>query len=189
MVDFLGSTDGVDYRDIKATKISGGRIRLPEDLPDYETVVDVTNEDTLLATKRCTEESKEVYCCLDMASSNPREFGGGYKKGSRAQEEDLCRRTNLCLAFDQVDPPVPPLGGVYCENLYILSSEEYKLYDKKEVVTSNCIMCAALRKPRLDMDADGNTSFTEDQFKITARKIHSMLAILLMKNCGLGQSL
>ncbi len=35
---------------------------------------------------------------LDMASD--RHFGGGYLSGARAQEEECCRRTGLCLAVD-----------------------------------------------------------------------------------------
>lgn len=49
---------------------------------------------------------------LDMASDG--HFGGGYLSGARAQEEDCCRRSGLCLAADTQH-------GVQTRNFYPLS--------------------------------------------------------------------
>lgn len=59
----------------------------------YETTVEVTNETTLLAAKRLLNEGTERVIALNFASArNP---GGGFLKGSTAQEESLSRASSL----------------------------------------------------------------------------------------------
>lgn len=57
------------------------------------TDIEVVNADTLEAAEILKDRGFECVSVLNMASW--RVPGGGVLKGSRAQEEDLCRRTNL----------------------------------------------------------------------------------------------
>ena len=59
----------------------------------YETTVEITNETTLSAAKRLLNEGTEKVVALNFASArNP---GGGFLKGSTAQEESLSRASSL----------------------------------------------------------------------------------------------
>lgn len=70
-----------------------------------------------------------------MASmSNP---GGGYRKGSNAQEENLFRRTNLFQCIDdpyQMDQkrewsyPLPEFGGLYIKDAVVFRDSEENGY-------------------------------------------------------------
>jgi len=131
--------------------------------------------------KKVSQETGETFTFIDMASSNPRQFGGGCRSGARAQEEDLCRRSSLSECFDLVQPPVPLYGGIFCQNVYILRDSEendFQWYGYDDIVRANCIMVAALRKPSLDHKGK-SSYFTENDYNITKFKIMSMLNILL----------
>jgi len=71
----------------------------------------VKNQDCLYAAAELNLEGLNPIV-LDMANNG--HFGGGYLTGARAQEEDCCRRTGLCLAGDMQH-------GVQRRNFYPLS--------------------------------------------------------------------
>ena len=65
----------------------------------YNTVIEVTNESTLMAGKRLSDTKLKV-CSLNFASAkNP---GGGFLKGSPAQEESLARSSALYPCINQM---------------------------------------------------------------------------------------
>ena len=75
-------------------------------LPQFHTEVQVINQDCILATRDLVEQGYNP-ALLNMASLyHP---GGGVLTGSSAQEEDLCRRSNLAISLYQFSLP----GGRY----------------------------------------------------------------------------
>ena len=144
--------------------------------PQFTTEIEVIDMDTLGAVLHYQAADKQKYCFLNMASSAPHQFGGGYLTGAMAQEEDLCRRSNLHIAFKKMSPPVPKFGGCFVSNVSICREGEaagYKWMPK--VILSNCIMCAASRKPNIIASGDLEPKFYEEM----REKIKGMLDLLL----------
>lgn len=81
--------------------LAGTRLYRPDDFPEEitpsgasdKTIVEVTGETALEATARLIREKSLATLCLNFASAkNP---GGGFLKGSQAQEESLARSSGL----------------------------------------------------------------------------------------------
>lgn len=124
---------------------------------NHKTQVMVVEKDTFEAAKELGE-----HCgVLNMASfSRP---GGGVLKGSSAQEEELCRRSNLYLSlayyhnqdYEQLyencseDPqyPIPVYGGIYSPNVTVFRGVDYKFLNTPH--HCNVISVPAVRKPNL----------------------------------------
>jgi uncharacterized protein (TIGR02452 family) len=61
-------------------------------LPRYQTEIKVINQDCLYAAKELVDDGFAPAVVNFASFAVP---GGGVRKGSRAQEENICRRTNL----------------------------------------------------------------------------------------------
>ena len=86
--------------------------------------------------------------CLNMASATSR--GGGVAHGSMAQEECLCRRSNLYMSLESVTYPIPTFGGIYSPGVNI-----YKDKNNLEMLTiakTNVISVSAVNRPTLMED-------------------------------------
>ena len=73
---------------------------LPVERGTEKTLVEVTGETTLEASKRLLEEGYTKVTCLNFASA--KHPGGGFLKGSKAQEESLARASGLYPAIAQM---------------------------------------------------------------------------------------
>lgn len=133
-------------------------LTLPPTAPRYQTAFEVTDETTLVAARRLSaEDSTADLLCLNFASAkNP---GGGFLRGTQAQEESLARssalypcllrhsamydynrRANTCLYSDYMifSPSVPMFradDGTLLEESYNVS-----------VLTSPAVNAGALRR-------------------------------------------
>lgn len=102
-----GSTP-VPVEEALAAAVSGTRCHQPDEpldppLPGQPTRVEVTAEKSLDAARRLCDAGPGEVAVLNFASArNP---GGGYLRGAKAQEEDLCRESLLhsCLIQAQHD--------------------------------------------------------------------------------------
>lgn len=125
---------------------------------------------------------------LNMASrNNP---GGGVSKGSRAQEEELCRRSNLLYSlysytskgetlFDfrnKESYPIPIYGGIYSPGISIYRKpESYSTYE--EPFFTNVISVAGVLHPIYDQTTRlMNKSFA----KMTKEKVRTIFRIALL---------
>ena len=91
---------------VEESQMFSTRIELANDYTVVRTDVQVINLDCILATRQLVERGMNP-ALLNMASLyHP---GGGVLTGSSAQEEDLCRRSNLAISLYQFSLP----GGQY----------------------------------------------------------------------------
>ena len=152
----------------------------------YETKVYVQNIDTFQKAR----EMGPKCAVLNMASfQRP---GGGVDTGSRAQEEELCRRSNLLQSLYQYSPdkhgifdykapkrfhyPIPMYGGIYSPNVTVFRHAlSYTFLE--EPFKCSVISVPAIKKP----DFDRKTGLmTEKVVTILKGKIRAILRIALM---------
>lgn len=67
---------------------------------ENQTIIEVTKETTLAASKRLLDEGYKNVACLNFASA--KHPGGGFLSGSRAQEESIARSSGLYPAISQM---------------------------------------------------------------------------------------
>lgn len=104
----------------------------------------VQNIDTF---EKAIELGKDA-ACLNMASSTNR--GGGVLSGSRAQEESLCRRSNLYRSLKKIDYPIPTFGGIYSPGVNIYRDRDNQVLSN--IFKTNVISVSAVNRPALTED-------------------------------------
>ncbi|MFX1250029.1 MAG: TIGR02452 family protein [Promethearchaeota archaeon] len=136
--------------------------------------IQVVPMDTLEAVIYFQEIFQKKFGFLVMANAyNP---GGGYKTGAPAQEESICRRTNLVPCINRVTYPISEFGCVYVKNIYIIRNLEEKDYQFfKKPYISNCLLSAAYNNPPIDRNSKLLPKYREG----TVKKIQNMLNCFL----------
>lgn len=149
-------------------------------------------------------EMGEDCAVLNMASA--RSAGGGVTNGSRAQEEELCRRSNLIYSLYSFTPkgkelfsfdntaknqyPIPTFGGIYSPKVNIYRKP--KTYETMESPKlCNVISVSGVIRPRIDevtgMMANGFPRMVKRKirqiFRIAILNHHSKL-VLGAFGCG-----
>ena len=141
---------------------------------DYPSKIYVEEIDTLQKAKELGPEC----VILNMASSfKP---GGGVIKGAKAQEEDLCRRSNLypSLLYFEDKYPIPKFGGIYTKDIQVFRSVgQYNLLH--EPFFFSCISF-----PGIKLEDPANIG-NEEKFMINLKgKIRGILRIAVLKKHG-----
>ena len=158
-------------------------------LKRYKTEIKVINEDCLYAAKELVDDGYSPAVVNFASFKVP---GGGVRKGSRAQEENICRRTNLFesifrfidtlakeygLPLENKQYPLPVNhGAIYSPSISVFRASEDKNYEfLDELFGVDIITIAALKDPPLDKDRHLN-----DWAKnITKEKIRTMLNLAI----------
>jgi len=158
-------------------------------LSRHKTEIKVINEDCLYAAQALVEDG---YAPAVVNFASFRVPGGGVRKGSRAQEENICRRTNLfesifrfidtlakeyALPLEKKQYPLPVHhGAIYSPAITVFRASEdreYEFLDKPFPI--DVITIAALKDPELDKDGHLN-----DWAKsITKEKIRTMFNLAI----------
>ncbi|MBR4842548.1 MAG: TIGR02452 family protein [Bacteroidaceae bacterium] len=164
--------------------------------------VQVLNQDCIVATRNLVEQGYNP-AVLNMASLyHP---GGGVLTGSSAQEEELCRRSNLAISLDQFSlpggrygdlaemvrvkrraeryPMDKTYGGIYSPNITFFRAtkdEGYALLD--EPFRAAVISVASLNyNPKHGHNSLDNGNIPESDKPILKEKIRTILRIGIIK--------
>ena len=191
-----------DTMDFVTTKFSGPTLRAqmstriinnPEDFCgekyyDDPAIIKVTNRDTFTAAKEyaniINSTNEGFVGVLNFASStNP---GGGVTKGSTAQEECLCRCSNLYLTLYQEKcireyyninkKYMSNLGSdaiIYSRNVYVFKDKDYNMLPVKDRFYVDVLTCAApnLREnPRNQY----NSNASEEKLTLTDEELYNI---------------
>lgn len=204
-----------DTMDFVTTKFSGPTLRAqmstriisdPEDFRgekyyDDPAIIKVTNRDTFTAAKEYTNiinNTNEGFVgVLNFASStNP---GGGVTKGSTAQEECLCRCSNLYLTLYQEKcireyynvnkKYMTNLGSdaiIYSRNVYVFKDKNYNMLPVEDRFYVDVLTCAApnLREnPRNQYNSDASeeklTLTDEELYNIHVKRARNILNVAI----------
>jgi uncharacterized protein (TIGR02452 family) len=140
---------------ISASQAGARRFALPTPLPTLSgrrgEIISVRNCDCLVAAEEMT--ARGVYTMVADAGSRSH-FGGNYKGGARAQEEEMIRRSTLAFAMSMAHRaklyPLPPAEGVYIPDVVVFRrgvSNSYALLKRPFRVAFGIV--AAYRQPEL----------------------------------------
>jgi len=126
----------------------GNNMPLLSSSKKFVTNIIVTQQDTLEAV--ISSGLPNVGFLIFGNATNP---GGGYAEGCPAQEESICRRTNLVNCFSKMSYPVPEFGCFYIKNLGIIRDMEKNDYNYFEnIITADCVLSAAYHGPPIGND-------------------------------------
>lgn len=191
-----------DTMDFVTTKFSGPTLRAqmstriisdPEDFRgekyyDDQAIIKVTNRDTFTAAKEyaniINNTNEGFVGVLNFASStNP---GGGVTKGSTAQEECLCRCSNLYLTLYQEKcireyynvnkKYMSNLGSdaiIYSRNIYVFKDKDYNMLPVEDRFYVDVLTCASpnLREnPRNQYNCDAS----EEKLSLTDEELYNI---------------
>jgi len=141
-----------------------------EDSKEY-TQIFCINEDTFNAAEPYARKGLKT-CILNMAS----DFvpGGGVEKGSRAQEEDLFRRSNLFRTLTRNFYPLRSDQVLYTHTVHVGFDANYRAL--QEPFQVSVISCAAIRNPQIH-----NGRYVQEDYKLMQNKIKTIFEIAKQK--------
>jgi uncharacterized protein (TIGR02452 family) len=142
-------------------------------------VIEVSTSDTFTMAEKYVSEGLNPLVLNFASDFCP---GGGVKKGSRAQEEDLFRRSNYFQSLNTEKVKYPIDGCiVYSPDVYIV--REFESYRWKPTpIKVSCVAAAASRRPRIHLDSERRESFADDRVRFaTLRTIHEIFNVALLR--------
>ncbi len=134
----------------------------------YDTIIKVTCSDTLDATKDLIKSGRNPLV-LNMTCIN--KPGGGWEKGTCAQEESLFYRTNYYQTLTQEFYPIKDAVGVYSSDVTVFRNNVLYNMPQDNRWNASFMAIAAIRKPVLDSKT-GRLNKTD--YMLTEQKIELM---------------
>lgn len=165
-VEHIKSMDDINQILIKNSKYYSTRFDIKFIPKEYDTKITFVNQDTFDAAKELGQD------CAVLNMACVYQAGGGVKKGSKAQEESLCRRSNLMASLLKFKYPIWGVSTLYSPNVTVFKNNNYGYL--KEPFTCNVLTAAMVKDPKLE---DGKMC-SEDLKKVVA-KIENLFDVAL----------
>lgn len=151
-----------------------------------KTNVIVVNADTLVTAKTLNDAGASNVLVLNMASWLKR--GGGVETGCSAQEEELFRRSNYFMSYDNRFHPLKKGEAIYTPKVTIIKDQNYN--DLTAPFKVSMLAIAALKNPNLtnenkytDYDLNTMSNIIENIFRVSYLMNHDVL-VLGALGCG-----
>ena len=123
LLDTLAKAASIDDSNVKTVKLAYcPKTTLFNTSHDSKVVVEVVEEDCMVTARKYSKLGK--VCILNMA--NDLVPGGGVERGSMAQEEELCRKSDLYLSLNPALYPLQASEFVYTENITFFKGSRYR---------------------------------------------------------------
>jgi len=134
---FLQSRDWINWqpRRLNVRYEIPENFNLPASQTMYETQISISAEDSFGVALRLIHDNPmpqnvtelaDIPAVLNMAHWS--HAGGGFLLGARAQEEDLCRRSDLFMALQYAEYPLPEFGANYTFPVSIIRDSKHTNY-------------------------------------------------------------
>lgn len=161
--------DTIQYINKNRSKFKSKIIKYTNNTPNlirssilFKTQIIVTPDDTLEAVaKLILSGSMHVGFLVFANATNP--------GGTPAQEESICRRTNLVDCFNNMNYPIPEFKSFYIKDLAIIrDSEKNKYKYLNKILLTDCVVAAAYHSPPTDKNnklCDGYKEKTKIKIK------------------------
>lgn len=162
--------ESVKYGDVR-------KLDLPECKSETDAVISIVNEDSADAGYYLQKQGLNPLV-LNMASEiSP---GGGWRKGSTAQEESLFYRSLYYLALENRGYyPLDIYAGIYTPDVFFFRSRQldgYKLLSYEDCSFISCVAMPALRKPTLNTDG----TYLDAEREVMIEKIRGIFKIAIL---------
>lgn len=143
---------------------------------DKPAIVLVENIDSFDMARNINNVDSKVMV-LNLASEV--RSGGGVARGTRAQEEDLYRKSNYFEANSQQLYPLQLSEVIYSPLVYIIKDRTYKLLPMSHPVS--CLAVAALKNPKLKkIENDCQIYKYDEDYQIMERKIDMIFKVAIL---------
>jgi uncharacterized protein (TIGR02452 family) len=170
-----------NYVSITTSSKHTNTYQLVQNLQPSNTYVQIYNIDCVQLIIDKVKLGKKI-ACLNMANSN--KYGGGVEKGATAQEEHLCRVSNLYNTLSTVEYPLHEFEVVYSENVLFIKDQGY---NDVAPYTCDIISCAGYDLSKGGEFSDVHRHGTEKKIKnILATCIEKDVKIIILSALGCG---
>lgn len=145
--------------------------------PKTEPIVKVINKDCVEVAYDLSLKGKT--CVLNMANAFNR--GGGVERGSMAQEEELCRRSNLWYSLRPSFYPLGETEFIYSKNIKFLKDKYYDLFLNDNTIDYSIFKCDVITIAAINLR---NSKIKKSAYEsITKNKIQQMLLYPAQRGC------
>ena len=152
-------------------------------------MVSVVNQDTLIGVKETIAYLKEKFGIVDpkaLGVINASEYrpGGGVGSGSRAQEEEIYRRTSSWLYLNSKNGkeyyPLKEDEMIQTMDVITIKDTDYRKLTEEEEFSADFLTIAAIRNPATAIDSNGIQRFSNTkQRSLTEKKIESIFKMAI----------